>query len=78
MASFELLIEISTADSLKIPKEVSLLDYAAINWKCLPRQRAGLGSDDKGATDAEGWWNTVASRVMTRICGNRGVRQSTA
>ena len=64
---FRLLVDNLKADTLKIPLEVSLLDWAGYDLQVL----AAAGKPDwaamsKVAADADGWWKAIAKKITDK------------
>lgn len=61
---FRLLAENLQADSLEVPKEVSLLDYAGFKLRVIAASKKPDWRDTRMTIDeATGWWNTIRSKV---------------
>jgi hypothetical protein len=61
---FRLLIDNLRAKDLKVPKEVSLLDYAGYRLRVLAAAKSPDWQDiQKTAGEAAGWWNAIKSKV---------------
>jgi hypothetical protein len=67
LAIFHLLVDNLKADALKIPKEVSLLDYAGYQLEVLAAaDKPDWDAMKKVAADAERWWNAIASKISDK------------
>lgn len=68
---FRLLAENLQADSLGVPKEVSLLDYAGFKLRVLAASKKPDWQDIRTTIDeATGWWNAVRSKVSMKGLSN--------
>ena len=66
LASFRLLVDNLKAEALKVPKEVSLLDYAGYELQVLAAvEKPDWDAISKIADDAEAWWNTIGNSKVT-------------
>jgi hypothetical protein len=64
---FRLLIDNLQAKDLKVPKEVSLLDYAGFKLRVLAAtQRPNWQDIRKTVGEAAGWWNAINSKVSEK------------
>ena len=84
VAVFRLLVDNLKTDALKIPREVSLLDYAGYQLEVLAAaEKPDWDAMKKVAADAEKWWNTSAPRISdknlraTVTSTIRGIKQAT-
>ena len=82
---FRLLIDNLKAGALKIPVEVSLLDWAAYELQVLAAaEKPDWSAMTRVATEAAGWWNGIAKRVgdknlrATVTTTIHGLQQSTS
>ncbi len=63
---FRLLVDNLTTDTLKIPVEVSLLDWAGYQLQVLAAaEKPDWGAMSKVAADAEKWWKAIAKSKVT-------------
>jgi hypothetical protein len=68
---FRLLAENLQTDSLDVPREVSLLDYAGFRLRVLSASRKPDWQDIRTTIDeAAGWWSVVKSKVSTKGLSN--------
>ena len=66
VAVFRLLVDNLKADSLKIPKEVALLDYAGYKLQVLAAaERPDWAAMSKVAADADTWWQAIAKTKVS-------------
>jgi hypothetical protein len=64
---FRLLIDNLEAGSLKVPKEVSLLDYAGFKLHVLAAApQPDWGAMRRTVEDASGWWTAIKSKVSDK------------
>ncbi len=67
MEVFRLLIDNLEAKDLKVPKEVSLLDYAGFKLRVLAAtQRPDWQAIRRTVGEAAGWWNAINAQVSAK------------